>query len=112
MSVPIFTSARTYTPDNSSGDSAATSTSTSELEKKLNFTGKRQQIGMILAKLHCDLNRVANFMQDIGQKVKVKFPDGILMNYSVSKTAAQILQDADTLEDKVMNITGHRSFQG
>ncbi|CAG8833940.1 10175_t:CDS:2, partial [Racocetra persica] len=41
-------------------------------------------------KTHCDLNRVGNFMRDIGQKVK----------------------DADIPEDVIMNITRHRSSQG
>ncbi|CAG8848773.1 21289_t:CDS:1, partial [Racocetra persica] len=63
-------------------------------------------------KTHCSLNRVGNFMKDIRQKVKVKLLDGILTNHSGRKTAAQILQDADILEDAIMNITGHRSSQG
>ncbi|CAG8713356.1 26986_t:CDS:2, partial [Racocetra persica] len=40
-------------------------------------------------KTHCGLNRVGNFMRDIGQKVK----------------------NADIPEDAIMNITGHRSSQ-
>ncbi|CAG8566987.1 5021_t:CDS:2 [Cetraspora pellucida] len=63
-------------------------------------------------KAHCGLNRVGNFMRNIGQKVKIKLPDSILTNHSGRKTAAQILQDVDIPEDAIMNITGHKSSQG
>ncbi|CAG8780450.1 8373_t:CDS:2, partial [Racocetra persica] len=60
---------------------------------------------------------VSNFTKYIskrplGQKVKVKLPDGILTNHSGRKTAAQILQDADIPEDAIINITEHKSSQG
>ncbi|CAG8830134.1 6318_t:CDS:2, partial [Gigaspora rosea] len=55
---------------------------------------------------------VGNFMKDIGQKIKVKLPEGILTNHTGRKTAAQILQDADVSEDAIMNFTGHKSVQG
>ncbi|CAB4407950.1 unnamed protein product [Rhizophagus irregularis] len=43
---------------------------------------------------------------------KVDLPPGILMNHSGRKTVAQILQDADVLEDAIMGVTGHKSVQG
>ncbi|CAG8787997.1 24643_t:CDS:2 [Gigaspora margarita] len=63
-------------------------------------------------KTHCGLNKVGNFMKDIGQKVKVKLLEGILANHSGRKSAAQILQDSNVLEDAIMNIAGHQSLQG
>ncbi|CAG8841106.1 23820_t:CDS:1, partial [Racocetra persica] len=63
-------------------------------------------------KKHCGINKVQNFMKDIGNKVKVKLLDRILTNYSGRKTTAQILQDADIPEDAIMKITGYKSSQG
>ncbi|CAG8573068.1 24710_t:CDS:2, partial [Racocetra persica] len=63
-------------------------------------------------KTHCDLNRVKNFMKDIGQKVKVKLPDNALTNHSGRKTITQILQNVNIPEDPIMNITEHKSSQG
>ncbi|CAG8757221.1 26067_t:CDS:2 [Gigaspora margarita] len=52
------------------------------------------------SKNYCDINRVRNFMKEIGQKIKVKLPDGILTNYT------------DIPEDAIMHFTGHKSVQG
>ncbi|CAG8707920.1 25189_t:CDS:2, partial [Gigaspora rosea] len=49
-----------------------------------------REIGIWYLKTHCGLNRVGNFMKDIGQKVKVKLPE----------------------EDAIIKITGHKSSQG
>ncbi|CAG8836679.1 16217_t:CDS:2, partial [Gigaspora margarita] len=63
-------------------------------------------------KAHCGLNKVGNFMKDIGQKLKVKLLDRALTNHSGRKTAAQILQDANIPEEAIMEFTGHKSLQG
>uniref|UniRef100_U9UVT1 Uncharacterized protein n=1 Tax=Rhizophagus irregularis (strain DAOM 181602 / DAOM 197198 / MUCL 43194) TaxID=747089 RepID=U9UVT1_RHIID len=46
-------------------------------------------------------------MKDIGKSVKVDLLPGILTNHSGRKTVAQILQDADVLEDAIMGVTCH-----
>ncbi|CAG8668625.1 696_t:CDS:2, partial [Scutellospora calospora] len=61
------------------------------------------------SKTYCNLNKVENFMRDIEQKVKVKLPDRILTNYFRRKTAAQILQNANILEDTIIDIIRHKS---
>ncbi|CAG8806189.1 28485_t:CDS:2, partial [Racocetra persica] len=61
--------------------------------------------------LHPNLNWIRNFMKDIKQKIKVKLPEGILTNHSGRKTATQILQDANILENAIINVTGHKSIQ-
>ncbi|CAB5376234.1 unnamed protein product [Rhizophagus irregularis] len=71
-----------------------------------------RESGIWYKKTHCGVNRVGNFMKDIGKSVKVDLPPGILMNYSGRKTVAQILQDADVPEDAIMEVTGHKSVQG
>ncbi len=68
--------------------------------------------GVWYKKTHCGVNRVGNFMKDIGKLVKVDLPPGILTNHSGRKTVAQILQDADVPEDAIMGVTGHKSIQG
>ncbi|CAG8484143.1 21394_t:CDS:2 [Rhizophagus irregularis] len=50
-------------------------------------------------------------MKDIGKSVKVDLLPGILTNHSGRKTVAQILQDADVLEDAIMGVTCHESVQ-
>ncbi|UZO11693.1 uncharacterized protein OCT59_003252 [Rhizophagus irregularis] len=55
-------------------------------------------------KTHCGVNRVGNFMKDIGKSVKVDLLPGILTNHSGCKTVAQILQDADVPKDAIMEV--------
>jgi integrase len=71
-----------------------------------------RESGIWYKKTHCGVNRVGNFMKDIGKSVKVDLPPGILTNHSGRKTVAQILQDADVPEDAIMGVTGHKSVQG
>ncbi|CAG8516545.1 20835_t:CDS:1, partial [Racocetra persica] len=71
-----------------------------------------QVTGIWYHKKHCGINKVQNFMKDIGNKVKIKLPNRILTNHAGKKTTAQILQDADIPEDAIMKITGHKSSQG
>ncbi|PKC00755.1 hypothetical protein RhiirA5_427735 [Rhizophagus irregularis] len=59
-------------------------------------------------KTHCGVNRVGNFMKDIGKSVKVDLLPGILTNHSGCKTVAQILQDADVPKDAIMEVIGHK----
>ncbi|CAG8745931.1 7651_t:CDS:2, partial [Funneliformis mosseae] len=48
----------------------------------------------------------------IMESVKVELPFGLLINHSVHKTVAQILQDANVPEDAIMGVTDHKSIQG
>ncbi|CAG8846409.1 32579_t:CDS:2, partial [Gigaspora margarita] len=74
------------------------------------ITGLVSDIVKYISKHPSDTS-IQNFIKDIGNKVKVQLPDGILTNHSGRKTAAQILQDADIPENAIMNITRHKSAQ-
>ncbi|RGB41989.1 hypothetical protein C1646_751450 [Rhizophagus diaphanus] len=80
----------------------------------INFACQGEEhYGLYVDQFHSplDVNKVGNFMKDIGKSVKVDLLPGILMNHSGHKTVVQILQDADVPKDAIMGVTGHKSVQ-